>query len=51
MTTTKTLIFAGIAAAFLPGMAIAQNSTIQGYLLDTRGNVVKNNGCVRKSCW
>jgi len=53
MTTTKTLIFASIAAAFLPGMAIAQNSTIQGYLLDTRGNVVKNNYglCWRTGYW
>ena len=53
MTTTKTLIFASIAAAFLPGMAIAQNSAIQGYLLDARGNVVKNNYglCWRTGYW
>jgi len=53
MTTTKTLIFASIAAAFLPGMAIAQDSTIQGYLLDARGNVVKNNYglCWRTGYW
>ncbi len=53
MTTTKTLIFASIVAAFLPGMAIAQDSTIQGYLLDARGNVVKDNYglCWRTGYW
>lgn len=53
MTTTKTLICAGIVAAFLPAMAIAQTSQIQGYLLDSRGAVVKNNygQCWRTGYW
>lgn len=53
MTTTKKLICASIIAAFLPGMAIAQTPQIQGYLLDSRGAVVKNNYglCWRTGYW
>lgn len=52
MTTTKTLICASIVAALLPGIAIAQDK-IQGYLLDSRGAVVKNNygQCWRTGYW
>jgi len=54
MTTNKNaLIFASIIATLLPGLAVAQDPTIQGYLLDTRGNVVKNNygQCWRTGYW
>lgn len=53
MKTTKTLICASIIAAFLPGIANAQTSQIQGYLLDSRGAVVKNNygQCWRTGYW
>ncbi|MBT9612906.1 MAG: OmpA family protein [Burkholderiales bacterium] len=52
MTNTKTLVFASIVTALLPSMAIAQDK-IQGYLLDTRGAVVKNNygQCWRTGYW
>ena len=49
MTTTKTLIFISIAAAFLPALAMAQQGPrIPGYLTDTSGKVVKNN---YGECW
>jgi len=53
MTTTKNILFASIVAAFLPAIAIAQTSQIQGYLLDSRGAVVKNNFglCWRTGYW
>jgi len=53
MTTTNTIIFASIVAAFSPSIAIAQSSQIQGYLLDSRGAVVKNNygQCWRTGYW
>lgn len=53
MTTTKTLIYASIIAALLPSIAIAEDFKIQGYLLDTRGNVVKTQYglCVRTGYW
>lgn len=53
MTTTKTILFASIVVAFLPTLAIAQTPQIQGYLLDSRGAVVKNNygQCWRTGYW
>lgn len=53
MTITKTLICASIVAAFLPSMVNAQTAQIQGYLLDSRGAVVKNNygQCWRTGYW
>jgi OmpA-OmpF porin, OOP family len=59
MTTTRTLIFAGIAAAFLPGISLAQawmqDSKNQGYLVDSYGNSIatsSNTGlCWRDSDW
>ena len=53
MTTKKTLIFASVVVALLPGISIATDSPIQGYLLDTRGNVVKNSYglCWRTGYW
>lgn len=53
MTNTNSVIFAGVISAFLPGLVIAQTSQIQGYLLDTRGAVVKNNygQCWRTGYW
>jgi OOP family OmpA-OmpF porin len=54
MTTTRTLIFAAVAAALLPGMAIAQDSRNQGYLVDTYGNRVVTSalsGCWRTIDW
>lgn len=53
MTTTKKLIFVSIIAAMLPGIAIAHDSGIQGYLLDKNGSVVKNSygQCWRTGFW
>lgn len=53
MINTKTLIYASIVAALLPSIAIAEDSRAQGYLLDTRGSVVKNNygECWRTGYW
>lgn len=53
MTTKKTLILVSIIAALLPGIAIAHESGIQGYLLDSSGSVVKNNfgQCWRAGFW
>lgn len=55
MTATRTLIFAGVAAAFLPGMSLAQDTRNQGYLVDTYGNSIttsSNTGlCWRDSDW
>lgn len=53
MTTKKTLILVSIIAALLPGIAIAHESGIQGYLLDSSGSVVKNNfgQCWRTGFW
>ncbi len=59
MIATRTLIFAGIAAAFLPGLSIAQDwmrdTPNQGYLVDSYGNNITtsyNTGlCVRDSDW
>ncbi len=56
MTSAKTLIVAGIAAASLPVMSIAQDTKNQGYLVDTHGQnaIIKAAGagvCVRTSDW
>ena len=55
MIATRTLIVAGIAAAaFLPGMSLAQDTINQGYLVDQNFNVVMavgNTVCVRTSDW
>lgn len=53
MTTTKKLIFASIIAALLPGIAIAHEPGIKGYLLDSSGSVVKNSygQCWRTGFW
>ncbi len=55
MTATKTLFLAAVAAALLPGIAIAQDSRNQGYLVDTYGNNIStspNTGlCWRSSDW
>lgn len=54
MFATKTLIFAGIAAALLPGMSIAQDTKNQGFLVDTNGNIVTSattGNCVRDGDW
>jgi len=54
MIATRTLIFAGIAAALLPGISIAQDAKNQGFLLDSNGNIVRSattGDCVRSSDW
>lgn len=55
MTATRTLILAGLAAALLPGISIAQDSRNQGYLVDSYGNNIStssNTGlCWRSSDW
>jgi len=59
MTAIRTLIFAGIAAALLPGVSVAQDwmqdSKNQGYLVDSYGNNIStssNTGlCWRSSDW
>jgi len=58
MTATKKLIIASIAAALLPTMALAANSTSNyptnyGYLVDSNGKVVKDNygECWRTGYW
>jgi len=55
MTATRTLIFAGVAAAFLPGTSLAQDTRNQGYLVDSYGNNItttSNTGlCWRSSDW
>ena len=40
MTSTSSLIFAGVAAALLPGLSLAQDTRNQGYLVDSNGNIV-----------
>lgn len=54
MVATRTLIFAGIAAAVLPGISIAQDAKNQGFLLDSNGSIVRSattGDCVRTSDW
>lgn len=49
-----TLILAGIAAAVLPGISIAQDAKNQGFLLDSNGSIVRSattGDCVRTSDW
>ncbi len=54
MALTGKLIFAGVAAALLPGLSPAQITGNQGYLVDTSGNIVTSattGVCVRDSNW
>jgi OOP family OmpA-OmpF porin len=55
MISTRTLIFAGVAAALLPGISIAQDAKNQGYLVDTYGNNITTSSttglCWRTSDW
>ena len=55
MTATRTLIFAGVAAALLPGLSIAQDTRNQGYLVDSYGNNIVTSSttglCWRDSDW
>lgn len=55
MISTRTLIFAGVAAALLPGISIAQDAKNQGYLIDTYGNNITTSSttglCWRTSDW
>lgn len=55
MIATRTLIYAGVAAALLPGMLFAQDTRNQGYLVDSYGNSIttsSNTGlCWRDSDW
>jgi len=52
---TRTLIFAGVAAALLPGLSIAQDTRNQGYLVDSYGNNIVTSSttglCWRDSDW
>lgn len=54
MTATKIGIVLGFAAALLPGVALAQDSRNQGYLVDTYGNNITTSGtglCWHTSDW
>lgn len=55
MIAARTLIFAALAAAGLPGMSAAQDARNQGYLVDSYGNNIttsSNTGlCWRDSDW
>jgi OOP family OmpA-OmpF porin len=55
MNATRTLIFAGIIAALSPGIATAQDTKNQGYLVDTYGNDIVTSSttglCWRDSDW
>ena len=55
MIATRTPIFAAVAAAFLPGMSLAQDTKHQGYLVDTYGNSITTSSttglCWRDSDW
>lgn len=54
MLATRKLIFAGIAAALLPVMPIAQDARNQGFLVDSYRNIVRSattGDCVRDSDW
>ena len=53
-TRTRTLIFAGVAAALSSGVSLAQDSRNQGYLVDTNGRIVTSSttgDCWRDSDW
>lgn len=55
MTFARILVYAGVAAALLPGVSVAQDARNQGYLVDTFGNNIvtsSNTGlCWRTSDW
>jgi len=55
MVATRTLILAGMTAALLPGLSIAQDSKNQGYLVDSYGNHISTSPdtglCWRSSDW
>jgi OOP family OmpA-OmpF porin len=54
MNATRTLIFAGVAAAWLSGLSFAADTRNQGYLVDSNGNVVTSattGECWRDSDW
>jgi len=55
MTTSRTLIVAGIAAALSPGLSAAQDSVHQGYLVDSYGNGITTSSntdlCWHSSDW
>jgi OOP family OmpA-OmpF porin len=55
MIATRTLVFAGVAAALLPGLSGAQDARNQGYLVDTYGNNIVTSSttglCWRTSDW
>ncbi len=40
MISIRSLVFAGIAAALLPGLLLAQQTRNPGYLVDSNGNIV-----------
>jgi OmpA-OmpF porin, OOP family len=48
MTTTKKLMFAAVAAALMPGVSMAQEARMDGYLTDTSGRIVMNS---TNLCW
>ena len=48
MISTRTLIFAGVAAALSPGIANAQSDMNKGYLTDTSGRIVMSGSGL---CW
>jgi OOP family OmpA-OmpF porin len=54
MVSARTLIFACVAAALLPGMSLAQDAVNQGYLVDSNKSIVTSSTtglCVRDSDW
>lgn len=54
MFATRRLVLAAVAAALLPGIAVAQDFRNQGYLVDTYGNNITPSGtglCWRTSDW
>ena len=54
MITSRALIFAGIAAVLLRGTSIAQEASSQGFLVDSKGNIVTSattGDCVRDGDW
>jgi OOP family OmpA-OmpF porin len=54
MIATRTLIFVGVAAAFLSGLSLAADTRNQGYLVDTNGTIVPTattDMCWRDSDW
>ena len=54
MIATRTLIYAGVAAALLSGMSFAADTRNQGYLVDSNGTIVTSattGECWRDSDW